>query len=260
MNVKEYIASGIVESYVLGLLPETDRQEFESLCIQYPEIAAARNSFEMALEEQLLADAKTPPQHLRQEVLDKLSNTTNEPSYDELQEERTPVRNSGIWKWLAAASLILLAAAAYWAFTSNIRYSEARAKVNDLENRLKQTEAQLASQQKTDRAKSDFKMAAIKEATASASIYWDTISKDVYLMINNMPQPASNKQYQLWAIMPDEDQPPVDLGTIEMKQERVLYRMKNVQEAKAFAITLEPRGGSKSPTTTPMISGQPVDL
>jgi anti-sigma-K factor RskA len=39
---------------------------------------------------------------------------------------------------------------------------------------------------------------------------------------------------------------------IEVKQQRLLYRMKNVQNAQAFAITLEPKGGSNQPTTAPI--------
>jgi hypothetical protein len=50
MNVKEYISSGIVESYVLGLASEAERQEFEQNCVQYPEIAQARTAFELSLE------------------------------------------------------------------------------------------------------------------------------------------------------------------------------------------------------------------
>ena len=52
----------------MGLVTDAERQEFESLAAQYPEIAAARNAFEIALEEQLLADAKQPPQHVKKAV------------------------------------------------------------------------------------------------------------------------------------------------------------------------------------------------
>jgi anti-sigma-K factor RskA len=69
-------------------------------------------------------------------------------------------------------------------------------------------------------------------------------------MVNNLPQPASDKQYQLWALLNGQ---PIDLGMIEVKQERLLYRMKNVQNAQAFAITLEPKGGSPAPTSTPIV-------
>ena len=84
---------------------------------------------------------------------------------------------------------------------------------------------------------------------ALATVYWDTTTKDVYMMINNLPQPASDKQYQLWALINNQ---PVDLGVFEMRQQRLLVKMKNVQNAQAFAITLEPRGGSPSPTMSAM--------
>jgi anti-sigma-K factor RskA len=97
------------------------------------------------------------------------------------------------------------------------------------------------------------KAAALKseDDRAYAIVYWDTVStsKDVYLMVNNLPQPTSGKQYQLWALLNGE---PIDLGMIEVSQKRLLYRMKNLQNAEAFAITLEPKGGSQRPTTTPI--------
>lgn len=264
MNVKEYIASGIIESYVMGLLTETERKEFEAVCVQYPEVAMARSSFEQVLEDQLLADAKQPPAHLKQQVFERVT-TTGADSYTEnIEEERTPVRSMGAWKWIAAASIILMAASIYWAFDINKKNKELQSKNNELETRLKQSNDRLAASQSgtgSNSPRSDFKMATITEGTnASVSIYWDTLSKDVYLIINNMPKTPSDKQYQLWALLPEEGAAPLDLGMIQLKQERLLYRMKNVQNAKAFAITVEPRGGSKSPTTTPMVSSIPVSL
>jgi hypothetical protein len=58
----------MIESYVLGLASETERQEFEALCRQYPEIAEARNRFELQLEEGLLADAPAPPAFLKDKL------------------------------------------------------------------------------------------------------------------------------------------------------------------------------------------------
>jgi len=84
---------------------------------------------------------------------------------------------------------------------------------------------------------------------AYATVYWDTTTKDVYMLVNNMPQPASDKQYQLWALINNK---PVDLGVFDVKQEKLLVKMKNVQNAQAFAVTLEPRGGSPAPTMSPM--------
>ena len=66
-------------------------------------------------------------------------------------------------------------------------------------------------------------------------------TENVTLLINNLPQPPSEKQYQLWALL---DGQPIDLGVFDydVREKRLLVRMKNVQNAQAFAITLERRG------------------
>ena len=261
MNVKEYISSGIVESYVMGLVTDSERQEFESLCVQYPEIAAARNAFELALEEQLLSDAKKPPQKLKQQVEEQISKPAIENYTDELEEERTPVRQMGIWKWVAAASILLMAGAIYWAVTSNNKYEQAVAKNNDLQKKLDQsgvvmneyTEMKKDMETFQNIRKSGVRMAALKTSSdpgISATVFWDTTTRDVYLMINNMPEPASDKQYQLWALFKGQ---PINLGSMEVTQKRLLYAMKNVQNAEAFAISVEPKGSNPDkPTTTPV--------
>jgi hypothetical protein len=161
----------------------------------------------------------------------------------------------GVWKWLAAASLVLLAGAAYWAVTTNNKYQQVRAANQDLQNQLQQASAHLDTMKRDAEMlqKPGVRMAAMhgtSNPAMYATVYWDTASKDVYLLINNLPQPASDKQYQLWALLNNQ---PIDLGMIEVKQERLLYRMKNVRDAQAFAITLEPRGGSPKPTMPPVV-------
>ena len=61
MNVQEYISSGIVESYVLGLASDEERKEFEQMCVQYPDVLAARNGFELVLEKKAMENAIIPP-------------------------------------------------------------------------------------------------------------------------------------------------------------------------------------------------------
>lgn len=252
MNVKEYISSGIVESYVLGLATEAERQEFEALCLQYPEVAAARQSFEVSLETQLLQDAVPPPPLVKTALMQKIRGDqeaalTATPS-------QSPVRSINPWKWVAAASLLLLAGALVWAIGLNNRNQELQARNRSIEQDLQRSGEQLQALNKDAELlqKPGMKMAAMT-GTADPSVYstifWDTASKDVYLMINNLPQPATGKQYQLWALL---DGKPIDLGMIEVKQERLLYRMKGVQEAQAFAITLEQKGGSPVPTSAPV--------
>ena len=88
------------------------------------------------------------------------------------------------------------------------------------------------------------KMAAMKGQSVSpqsySTVYWDTASHDVYLFINNLPKPADEMQYQLWAFVNGK---PVDMGLIDnqvfVNQKKLLIKAKNAQNAEAFAITLE---------------------
>ncbi|MNG37643.1 Anti-sigma-K factor rskA [compost metagenome] len=75
-------------------------------------------------------------------------------------------------------------------------------------------------------------------------------------MVDNskMQLPANDQdhQYQLWALV---DGKPVDLGVFDAKADsaHILLKMKEINGAQAFAVTLEKRGGSATPTMTQMI-------
>jgi len=257
VNVKEYILSGIVESYILGLATETEQQEFEALSKQYPEIAQAKLDFELSLEAQLMRDAIAPPAAMREKIFQSLDTSPSNIAYQETEEFETPVRKMNPWKWLAAASIILLAGVAYWAFSSNNKYKDLQQANTELKNQLDQSAARLSELDKTAQTlQSPYLKTATLQGTAQspgsfANVYWDSTTKDVWLLVNNMPAPVSERQYQLWALL---DGKPIDLGVIEPNiwQTKLLVKMKNVQGAEAFAITLEPQGGSASPTMEKM--------
>jgi len=69
VNLKEYIASGIIESYVMGLASASERVEFEQMCAQYPELAAERKKFEESLEQYASEQAVRPPTEVKAKIL-----------------------------------------------------------------------------------------------------------------------------------------------------------------------------------------------
>jgi anti-sigma-K factor RskA len=116
-----------------------------------------------------------------------------------------------------------------------------------MEKQLQQSTARLqALQQDAEMLrKPGMKMVALKGTEmapqAQTTVFWDTTgTRDVYMLINNLPQAPTGKQYQLWALF---DGKPTDLGVfdLDVQQKRLLVKMKNVQNAQAFAITLEQR-------------------
>jgi len=88
---------------------------------------------------------------------------------------------------------------------------------------------------------------------SSSNIYWDSTNSNVYLIVKNMPKLPNDKQYQLWAII-DGKTAPKDLGVFDATDDNVILKMKNTQKAQAFAITIEKKGGSPSPTLDSMQS------
>ena len=81
-----------------------------------------------------------------------------------------------------------------------------------------------------------------------ATVYWNAKEKTTLLTIQDLPKPTDDKQYQLWAIV---DKKPVDAGVFNFSKTDI-QTMKIFERAEAFAVTLEPQGGSITPTLEKM--------
>jgi anti-sigma-K factor RskA len=271
VNIKEYISSGIVESYVLGLADKAEREEFEQMCAKHAEVKAAREAFEIMLEQQLLADAAQAPatlRHLRQSIFAEIAQ--QKPSFKRIDTEARPSSAQvkllpvGGWiKYLAAASVALLIVSIalniylfsqYKNFSS--KYASLLASQSRMADNNKAMQTRLEQYGNTIAMFKDTNMAVIKmegsrvpgnaspAPSSLATVLWDTRSKDVFLMVNNLPPPAAEHQYQLWAIV---DGKTVDAGVFDMHDGNMMVRMKNIPRAQAFAVTLEKKGGNPTP-------------
>ena len=73
MDIKAYIESGIIESYVLGMADDQERAELEQYSRQYPEIRAAIDAFELSLEQNAMANAIQPAAHVKANILAEIA-------------------------------------------------------------------------------------------------------------------------------------------------------------------------------------------
>lgn len=282
MNVQEYISSGIVESYVLGLAGAAEREEFEKMCDLYPEVRAARDAFEASFEEQAMRSELKPPQNLKSKIF---SNIELE-AHGELLTGSEGTRRSpvvpitsgrpvdadgrslpgsrkipaGFQRMIAVAAVVLLVLSTMLNLYFFNRYREFSEKYQALvlsqtelasHNQVLQTrllDFEKAVEMMKDPAMAVVKMPAIPggpDPTSATVVYWDTATRDVYLAVSKLPAPSAGQQYQLWAMV---DGKPVDAGVFDMKEGAGMFKMKNIPRAEAFAITLERRGGSPTPS------------
>lgn len=265
MNLQEYISSGIVETYVLGLAGTEESAEFERMCAAHSEVRRARDDFERLLEQQALDQAVEPPLQVKAKIFSRVEmEKENTPQTKYPVPKSIPRIRAGWSRYLAAASLLLLAVSTalnYYFFSQYkkyiLKYDELLSSQTQLvgENKVLQTRLQDFEQTLNlirDPAMVVVKMPGVPNSpspSSLATVYWDSRSRDVYLMINNLPLPAGDKQYQLWALV---DGKPVDAGVFDVKDALSLVKMKNIPKAQGFAITLEKRGGSPAPTLDAM--------
>ena len=246
MNVKEYIESGIIESYVMDLASESEKAEFERLCTQYPELVAARRKFEESLEGYASENAIVPPPEVKAKVLAAIGKPVVR-----MEPVQGPVRTPLLTRLVAAASVILLIGVGFLYYQTKKENSDLAATNERLRVSLDTTKGVLQRIIDTERdAVSNPNVTVVNMVgtqvapRSSANIYWDSASANVYLVVKNMPKLPSDKQYQLWALI---DSKPKDLGVFDATDDKVILKMKNTQKAQAFAITIEQKGGSHSP-------------
>ncbi|QES88312.1 anti-sigma factor [Rhizosphaericola mali] len=262
MDIKAYILSGIIETYVLGIATESEVSELLSLAAQYPEIRLAIDACESNFENALLKNPIEPPIGLKEKIWSEITkdNMVNESDISVTSEKseissQIPTQQStvSIWnKWLLAASIIGILICLGFIYNYQKQNKEYALQIGKLKYKGKKIEEennilQLISLPTVNKVVLN---GVATHANNMATVYWDSISKAAYLVLNNLPQPPTDKQYQLWALV---DGKPIDAGLYNSETTiNHIQKLKNVLHADMFAITMEPKGGSKSPTMEQM--------
>lgn len=72
MDLKQYISSGILEQYALGMTTAAESKEVEQYVRQYPEVAVELDAIQIALETLAAADARAPRPGFEADLMAKL--------------------------------------------------------------------------------------------------------------------------------------------------------------------------------------------
>lgn len=261
MDTKAYIASGVIEAWVLGMATAEEAAELEMLRSRYPEVNQAILEFEEHLEKVALSNAEAAPSFIKQNLTERLESEFKESvnTNGNGNGRVVPMQSSGlvrsIWKYIAAACIVLLIGSSALNFylynqyeSTDRKYSDLLAQQTTLQARVDVMNTKLAGMDESMKIMTDPTVLHVAMPSAKqgenfiATVLWDTKTKDVYVLNNNLPQAPQGKQYQLWAIV---DGKPVDAGMMDVCAG--VCHMKNIQKAQAFAITLEKLGGNPVP-------------
>lgn len=263
-DIKAYIESGILELYVLGDLSPEEKLQVEGMALKHPEVKAELGAIEASLEYYARAHAVDPSEKMQDRVLNSLlinfSNDDNFPGRTVNREVEMPARaQSNFYKYAFAAcvALLLVSIAALVNIYNKWQQSDNRVIALQLEKQQFSRRVNLMDEQLNVFRDSTFRFIKLKgtpKTPASAmTVAWSPVKKKVMIDMAGMKLPANDAshQYQLWAIV---DGKPVDLGVFDMKADTAdMKEMKPVAQPQAFAVTLEPRGGSVNPTMDEMV-------
>lgn len=251
MNLKEYISSGILESYALGELSESERRDVERNLAQYPELRAELSAIEETMEAFLMSAAKAPRASVKEKVMSSVNTE---------QKAEAKVVSMTPWRLVAAASVVVALTTSIMAYTfygnwktSENNLAELRALNEQVARDYNQVNQRLGDIETTMQVINNpaFERIVMKGTAnapeALASVYWNKTSQEVFLSVQNLKALAKDQQYQLWAIV---DGKPVDMGVFDSST--ALLKMKTTGKAAAFAVTIEPYGGKASPTLETM--------
>jgi anti-sigma-K factor RskA len=260
LNTKEYISSGIIESYILGLASPEEAGILECVMKNNAEVKAAFEEAQKTMEDLATAQAVAPPSDLRSKIWNKIQQEQDAGDHIPLLpaekitaakplEEKIVQQNSNWKAYAMAASVLFLISVAGNLFWMNTQ-SEMKDQLATM--KTEKTSQDLAMQKMNRKMEMftnpDMKMVMLKgvekHTDSKAMVFWDKKTKEVYLNAENLPEAPKGMQYQLWAIA---DGKPVSAGMYTTEKDTRIA-LASIPNAQAFAITLEKQGGSPVPT------------
>jgi anti-sigma-K factor RskA len=223
-------------AYALGALSEEERREVEDYLGEHPELGAEVDDLESVANLLALAPQEHEPSpKLRRDLLRRISSSSDvTPALD------PSARQNGLGRLfgpggLAAAAALALVAIGMFAWNASLQE----------ENQTLQGE--LEGQQKSYALQSTGEAQEVRGEVVRLGY------ERVVLVAEDLPSPPEGETYQAWIMREDVPEPaglfePNDTGAAAAPIEG------SIEGADAVAVTVEPSGGSSSPTSDPLMT------
>ncbi len=252
MSASDIINSGDLELYVFGILNEDETKQLADLS---KKDAAIQDEI-LSIEKSILQLSSSFAPNISLEVYEKTKVKIG-------IKEGTVITmkpKSSLSQYLGwAASIALLIGIGY-------QYNQKTAIGNKIvtveKEKQKLNEAVAASESKMKETKEilniirDTKTTTVTlggqavAPTSYAKIYWNKETQAVYVDAAGLPEPPEGMVYQVWSLKLSPTLTPTSIGLLDgfKADENKIFAVSSTGNAEAFGITLEPAGGSASPT------------
>ncbi len=280
MNIQDYIESGILDTYVLGATSDQERREVACLSAIYPEIQQEIDRLTETMEEYALLYSVEPPTDLKAQIMAQLAfgEAPVKPLFGSNGNgvsAAAPAPAGGTFavsrpvftmSWVAAASVAVVMLVFSYFLVSQLQQTQ-RATVS-LQSGKDKLQTELTDlrvrQQNQDQALALLKLPGTKIISVQGNekapgggmqVYWNEKTQQVAVAINKMPPLPADQQYQLWGLVigADGKPQPTDAGVLDLTGD-VQKQTRAIARANAFAVTIEKKGGSPTPTLSNLVA------
>lgn len=260
MTNKELIASGELELYVAGVLPESRMKEIAEIATNDAEVLSEIEQIE-AIVMRLAKEANPKnEQHfsevLKKIIVDRVATDTKVRSLDTSEKSASKSPNfRNIVGWAAAILFLVFFGLQY---QQNAKLDEEiinkEKELAALQTRLNNQVAELSYKQSVLSAVTSDQTKIIQLAgqqispKSAVKVFWDQENRQVVLDTKKLPKAPEGMVYQVWSLKLNPLQP-TSIGLLEGHgDQQNLFLLENANLSEGFGITLEPAGGSKVPT------------
>lgn len=253
-TIKEVRESGNLELYVMGLLDEQARIEVERALVRFPELTKDIQAIEHSLYQYAKTTAIQPSAGLRSKVIDSVKGNP-------------PSGNSsfgflpGLLSLLGILSLFGLATMGYLYYMDSGELEDLKQEYQALQENcdsIQQSysiELEMLREMQNPNRQIALLSPTDKYPSTALNFILNRDNQVAYIQTINMPELENDQSFQLWSLK--EGQDPIPLDVFEISDQGVL-KVQFEEGTQNYAITIEPRGGSESPTLENLIGVIPV--
>ncbi|MDN3666548.1 anti-sigma factor [Algibacter miyuki] len=251
MDINAYIQSGILELYVAGSLSEEENKDVHAMMKKHPEVLQEVLDIEAAVIK--LTSATAPKR--KHTILENIQKTLG---FD--ADVKVIFISKYNWVTYAGwAASVVFATGLFWMVNQNNQLQSdievAKSSQTLLETQIANSKNSLKEANTLVSVLRDDAIAKIplagqgNFANTYAKVYWDKQAQRIFLDAQGLPEPPEGKVYQVWSLKMSP-LTPTSLGTIDnfATDANKIFEIANNNDSEAFGITLEPAGGSESPT------------
>lgn len=251
METKEYIESGVLELYVYGLLDENQNIEVAEMSKKNPEIETEIVSIEKAILN--LSSSFSPFLSVENFAKIKSKLEIKHGKVIDLKPKKT-------FKYIGWATAAVLLLSVGYLYNQQISFENQIVNLETQKSKLNEvivsTEIKSKQNYQALEVIRDTKntIVALDGQTispkSSAKVYWNKSSQKVFIDATGLPSPPEGMVYQIWSLKLKPSLIPTSIGLLSNfdNNENHVFEVSNTGDAEAFGITLEPAGGSKTPT------------